>query len=241
VQRVEPETGTPPEEPMAAPGRRGFPVKSVLLFSLGVLLIAAGVVVAFAIVDGESTRPGNKTTARPKPAPQRTPPAQPARDEPPRPTAPGALRPLSLRGAVARDYDPSGTSGENRDRTRAVIDGDVATTWSTEDYLPGDLGKRGVGVYVALPSPRRIGALELVTPNTGADFEVYGAREGPPKEITDGGWRRLGERNAAPKTSRIELTSRRRFGIYLVWVRDLPDTLTRLEIAEVRLLVPTRR
>ena len=122
-----------------------------------------------------------------------------------------------------------------------MIDGDVAKTWVTEDYFPGRLGKRGVGVYVALPKPLRIGALELVTPNTGADFEVYGAREGPPKEITDPGWRRLGARNAAPKRSRIEFTSRRRFRLYLVWIRDLPDKLTRLEIAEVRLLAPARR
>ena len=252
VQEGEPEADVAPGGPMAGLGRRGFPVRRVLLFSLGALVIAAVAAVAFLIADGGREPRGSKTTARPSsvPAPRRAEPAappasprgrEPARDEPPRASTPPVLRSLSLQGAVARDYDPSGSAGESRNRAPAVIDGDVAKTWVTEDYFPGDLGKRGVGVYVALPSPRRIDAVELVTPNIGADFEVYGAREGPPKEITDPGWRRVGARNAAPKRSRIQLTSRRRFRLYLVWVRDLPDKLTRLEIAEVRLLVPARR
>ena len=138
--------------------------------------------------------------------------------------------------ATAVPYDPMGDSDqENNPQAPRAIDGDPATSWSTEGYNDQTFGtKSGVGLVLRLESPARLGTLRLVG-STGWKGTAYvtasdpSAATGPP---TSGGIPI--DMGTSPSTIDLGDTS----GSYvLIWITDLGPSAGRhrVELAEVSL------
>ena len=162
---------------------------------------------------------------------------------PGKPPAPG-LKGVPLRQSAAKDFDPygSGSTGEHPLQAKFVVDQDTKTTWSTELYNGGDLGKPGVGIYIdAAPSVAAV-VMQIVSPEKGWSGAVYGAEpgSGPPEQISH--WTKLGTIPPVSKTkTRVDLTTgKSRYRYYLVWITKLPppasgESRNAVSIAEIRL------
>ncbi|HSD77333.1 MAG TPA: protein kinase, partial [Solirubrobacteraceae bacterium] len=152
-----------------------------------------------------------------------------------KPPAPG-LKGVSLRQSGANDFDPLGTGGEHPLEAKAVVDQDTSTTWSTESYQGGNLGKGGVGIYVDAKPSVAARVMEVVTPTKGFRADVYAAPGGGPAPDALDGWTKVGAFTADATKNRIDLsTGGKRFRYYLVWITQLPPGETSAEISEIRL------
>jgi serine/threonine-protein kinase len=93
-----------------------------------------------------------------------------------------AREPVQVQINLIDDYDPQGDNAENPTLTGALIDGDLATAWSTEGYksptFQGIPGKTGVGLVFALAEGATmvrisssvngwIGEVQMTTPEGG--------------------------------------------------------------------------
>jgi serine/threonine-protein kinase len=152
-----------------------------------------------------------------------------------KPPAPGLVG-VSLRQSGAQDFDPFGTGGEHPDEAKAVVDGDAATTWSTETYEGGNLAKEGVGIYVDAKPSVAAAVMEVVTKTKGFRADVYGAPPGAPAPQSLEGWSKLGSFTADRGKNRVDLADDgRRYRYYLVWITQLPPEASAADIAEIRL------
>jgi serine/threonine protein kinase len=155
---------------------------------------------------------------------------------PPPPSAP-SLHGVSLAQSGARDFDPLGNNHQEHPAdARRVVDGDTNTSWSTESYNGGNLGKAGVGIYVDAKPGVAARAMEIVTPTKGWHGEIYVARNGsgPPQSIA--GWQKLGTFTADTTTTKVDLdTATNRYRYYLVWITKLPPGQDSAAISEIRL------
>jgi tRNA A-37 threonylcarbamoyl transferase component Bud32 len=173
---------------------------------LATLVFAAACVVAFLVFDPTG---GDEQAAKP--------------------TAATPLRTAALVGA--KDFDPAGGGGEHSYEVRNVFDRDTATTWSTENYSTGELGKDGVGIYVWAAQPVAAKRLEVVTPTAGFTARIYGANTIP----TDlEGWGQpIGRLRGTDSKMRATLTGGRSYARYLVWITKLPPGHTSVDIATI--------
>ncbi|QEC46815.1 serine/threonine protein kinase [Baekduia soli] len=151
--------------------------------------------------------------------------------------APPGLRSVSLAQSGAGDFDPPpGDGQEHHDQVRAIIDRDPNSTWSTESYQNGVFasGKKGVGIYVDAHPSAAARVMEIRSPVTGWEGQIYVASSGPPKTLD--GWQRVADFTITAKRQRVQLdTARQRFRYYLVWITKLPPGRTKAEISEVLL------
>jgi eukaryotic-like serine/threonine-protein kinase len=151
------------------------------------------------------------------------------------PARPAAAPPLQAATIIgAKDFDPFGGNGEHAYEVRNVFDRDTTTSWSTESYSNGDLGKPGVGIYVWAPQPVTARRVEVVTTTSGFAARVYGANSVP----TDlAGWGQpLGKLQGSGSDLRAELSGGGRFARYLVWITKLPPQRTSVQISTIRVL-----
>lgn len=88
-------------------------------------------------------------------------------DDEPTVTAVGSLPVVSVSA-----YDPYGDGAEHDSEVPFVLDGDPATTWTTEGYADLDLNKDGVGLLFDLGSERSVRGFRLRTPLPGFPFSV---------------------------------------------------------------------
>ena len=139
---------------------------------------------------------------------------------------PGCSARLARARARAHDYDPLGDDGRApRPGARPSLDGDPSTTWTTESYHGGNLGKAGVGIYVdAAPASRRTRDARSARRRPASTRTIYARqRRGPPTALADPGWKLVGDIAAATKRARASRSTRRqRFRYYLVWITKLP-------------------
>lgn len=131
-------------------------------------------------------------------------------------------------------FDPFGGGGENDADLPNLVDGDLSTSWSTEQYtelLPEV--KEGVGVAFTISgTPSR---LQLVGFTVGTRFEVYWSER---FFVQLEEWSRVAGGQAPPGATFVDLPTRRD-GFWLVWLTDLPqrtDGTFQSSIAEVRFL-----
>ncbi len=153
------------------------------------------------------------------------------------PQAPG-LRAVSLGQAGAQAYDPFGGDGEHGEEAPFILDRDTSTTWSTERYDNGELGKPGVGVAIDAKPALAARRMELRTPTPGWSGAVYAAASGskPPVTLDDPGWSKIGTIVSAQRRARVDLdTAGRAFRWYLVWIERLPEGSEKAEISEAYL------
>lgn len=152
------------------------------------------------------------------------------------PTARAAPLPI----VTVRDYDPegTGTKRENPQSVAAVIDGNEATVWSTEQYRQRDVGglKSGVGLVLDLGAPKQLDSVQVDTREAGWDGQVYASSSVPgsiqgwgPPVATGAG---LG------RQATLGLTTPARASQVLLWITNLPPSGPpyQLDVAEVRVL-----
>jgi serine/threonine-protein kinase len=134
---------------------------------------------------------------------------------------PAPPEPVSL--ASASDFDPPPGSGEEHgDEVQNAIDSNRSTSWSTETYEAGELGKPGVGLFVTVRAPVAAKRLELISLTPGWTAEVYGASGDAPPTL-DGWGDPIGRFEASTETDvNLRVPAGRRYRHYLVWITKLP-------------------
>jgi serine/threonine-protein kinase len=139
------------------------------------------------------------------------------------------LQPVQLAQTAAHDYNPFGTGAEHPDEVGNAIDGDPNTTWSTEHYLNGALGKPGVGLYVDAAPGVAARAVVIRTPTPGFLASIYAAQSintnlpyGAPLPLSERGWTQLAPPRTINHQTVIGLdTGGTSYRYYLVWITRL--------------------
>jgi eukaryotic-like serine/threonine-protein kinase len=152
--------------------------------------------------------------------------------------APAGEKVVSVSSTSASDYDPLGGDDEHPERAPLVVDRQPDTTWTTESYSSGlqGAGKDGVGIYLdAKPGVEAV-RMEIQSPDTGWQTEIFGATGGRVPAGIDDGWSRLGGGAVRSDHQRFKLAaSGKRYRYYLVWITALPPDREKVEISEVAL------
>jgi serine/threonine-protein kinase len=150
------------------------------------------------------------------------------------------LKSISLRQDAAHDYDPLGDGSEHNESVKLVVDGNPATSWTTEHYNNGVLSgahgtKLGVGFYIDAAPGVAARLLKIVSGTAGWNGAVY-AMSSPPSSSFPDGWTKIGTITAAASRQKVPLRTRgKRYRYYLVWITKLPPGQDRAEIDEVYL------
>ena len=149
------------------------------------------------------------------------------------------LQSVALGQRAAADFDPIGGDGEHPRETSALLDGDTSTTWSTESYDSGQLGKDGVGVIIDASPGGGVAAqrMQIRTPTPGFEASIWVAESAGPKTPPPAGWTRVSSQSVAiGAREQIDLdTAGNRYGRYLVWITKLPPEKDSVEISEILL------
>ena len=151
---------------------------------------------------------------------------------------PAGLQEVGLGQRAVKDYDPLGDDKrEHPDETSAVVDGDPASTWSTEQYTTGQLQKDGVGIVIDASPGVAARQLELRTPAPGFTATVYVAESSTPENPPpDGAWTEVSATRNVAESEKFDLdTAGQRFRRYLVWITQLAPEAKRAEISEILL------
>jgi tRNA A-37 threonylcarbamoyl transferase component Bud32 len=157
--------------------------------------------------------------------------------------ASGGVTPVVLAQNAASSYNPFGTGPEHAEDVASVVDGDINTSWSTEHYIAGSLGKPGLGVSIDAAPGVAARAIEIQTPTPGFTAGVYaatglisGSSSGEVKSLTALGWTPLAASRAIGARTRISIDSSRLvYRYYLVWITKLPPGSETAEISEITL------
>jgi serine/threonine-protein kinase len=160
--------------------------------------------------------------------------------------ASGALKPVVLAAKAASSYNPFGTGPEHAEDVASVVDGDLNTSWSTEHYVEGSLGKPGLGVELDAAPGVAARAVEIQTPTPGFQAAVYaasrpapasaGAAAGPAGGLQALGWSRLATPRTVGSRETIAINaSATVYRYYLIWITQLPAGSHTAEISEITL------
>ena len=158
--------------------------------------------------------------------------------------APAGTKVVSVKRTSAQDFDPLGDDDEHADEARLAVDKDPGTAWTTESYSGGTLaGKDGVGLYIDAAPKVAATQIEIDTPKTGWQVEVYAAPEGDAPKGAPGEadeWERVAGGTVKRKRQRFKLrTDGKPYRYYLVWATKLPPGEERVEISDVSLFRKT--
>jgi serine/threonine-protein kinase len=158
-------------------------------------------------------------------------------DEPASQAAPPTpvVRQLPIVGV--RDYDPEGDGHENPTQVGAAIDGNPATTWSTELYKDRDVGglKSGVGLVFDLGTSKKVSRLEVQTLPADTDWsaQLYASDQVPPTLAGWGAPTFTGQGLGSDAQMTLQPATRARYVLF--WITNLPPSRPyRLRVAEVR-------
>ncbi len=157
----------------------------------------------------------------------------------------GALTPIVLAAKAASSYNPFGTGPEHAEDVASVVDGDLNTSWSTEHYIDGSLGKPGLCVALDAAPGVAARAVEIQTPTPGFQAAVYaashpasaaGAASGAAAGLGALGWTRLASPQAVASRETIAINaSATVYRYYMVWITHLPPGSETAEISEITL------
>ena len=187
---------------------------------------------------GRSTASRTPTTSRPppprspSPSPRRSPPRSPALPPPPA-DAPALVNPAGVQA-----LDPQGDGEENDQEAPRAIDGDPASSWTSDRYNSAAFGnlKDGLGLSFDLGAPADIGSVVVTAPGSGGTYEVRVA-DGPGFDgstvVADG---RDGRRPGHPRPRAAPVTSQ----FVVIWFTTLPELggEFRGAVSEVQVQVP---
>jgi serine/threonine-protein kinase len=147
------------------------------------------------------------------------------------PPPPATHTQILLCQSCAHDYNPLALSGPKDQHPSTVglaIDGDRDTSWTTETYYNGELGKAGVGVYVDA-KPGTVAhelVIDTATPQWRVQIYVRNSTPDPntwdPSPPAPSGWIEVGSADAVKSRQDIMLsTGSTRYRYYLVWITSL--------------------
>jgi tRNA A-37 threonylcarbamoyl transferase component Bud32 len=151
---------------------------------------------------------------------------------------------ISVKSTSANDYDPLGDDEEHADQARLAVDQDPGTAWTTEKYANNVLTKPagdtpGVGLYVDAEPSVNGRRLEIQTPETGWQTELYATRSEPSESWPDASWTRVGSGTVDKRKQSFKLdTGDRRYRYYLVWITALPPEQDQVAITQLTLSAP---
>ncbi len=149
------------------------------------------------------------------------------------------LQPVGLASDAAHDFDPLGDSSEHPDTVKAAIDGQPDTSWSTENYLTGQLQKAGVGIFIDTDPAVAARAMKVLSTTPGYAATVYGsaapdAPTGAPGQ--DPTWTKLDSTGSAIRKQQFNFDDNTvRYRHYLLWITALPPGGHEVKIAEIAL------
>ncbi|HEX4838779.1 MAG TPA: protein kinase [Solirubrobacteraceae bacterium] len=151
--------------------------------------------------------------------------------------------PVVLAQKAATSYNPFGTGPEHAEDVASVIDGDLNTSWSTEHYIEGNLGKPGLGVSLDAAPGVAARAIEIQTPTPGFTAGVYASTgltpsspSSPGQSPTALGWTPLAPAQTVGSHTTIAINSSGLvYRYYLIWITRLPYGRQTAEISEVTL------
>jgi eukaryotic-like serine/threonine-protein kinase len=157
--------------------------------------------------------------------------------------SPSGVTPVVLAQDAASSYNPFGTGPEHAEDVAGVIDGDVNTSWSTEHYIDGNLGKPGLGVSLDASPGVVARSTEIQTPTPGFAAAVYASNRsrpaspsGAPQDLQGLGWIQLAPaRTIGARTTMQIDSSGVRYSHYLVWITKLPPKRSSAKISEITL------
>ncbi|MFL5767461.1 MAG: hypothetical protein ACJ758_06400 [Actinomycetota bacterium] len=133
---------------------------------------------------------------------------------------------------AVRSYDPFGDGIEDDAEAGLAADGDLATSWHTENYFDGVLNKPGVGLLFDLGTARTVSQIRVLTPVDGFRFEVgIGDSAAEARQSVTGPY-------GAGRTERISVDGTGRY--VLVWCTSVVPTAdgNRAAISEVEVAGP---
>jgi serine/threonine-protein kinase len=151
--------------------------------------------------------------------------------------------PVVLAQKAAASYNPFGTGPEHAEDVSSVVDGDLNTSWSTEHYIEGALGKPGLGVSLDATPGVAARAVEIQTPTPGFSAAVYGSTRfssattpGGEQTLAALGWTQLAPPRAVGARTTIPINaSGRVYDYYLIWIVRLAPGRITAQISEVTL------
>ena len=144
-------------------------------------------------------------------------------------------RVVSVKRTSATPLDPLGDDEEHGGEKQLAVDKDSGTSWSTEGYQGGNLGKDGVGIYVDAEPGVDARSIQIDTPETGWEAEIRVADGSEAPEGIDG-WQRVAGGTVDSKRKRFRLPGERH-RYYLVWITGLGGS-ERVRISEITLFAP---
>jgi eukaryotic-like serine/threonine-protein kinase len=159
--------------------------------------------------------------------------------------ASAGLQPVSLGQNSAHGYNPFGTEEEDEAQIGNVVDGDVGTSWSTQEYREDTLSpKPGTGFYVDAAPGLIARAVVVQTPTPGLRMAIYAAQEfdrslpfGNRTPLVKRGWVQVASPLPLSAHTKIALsTGGASYRYYLFWITRLPAGSTSAQISEVTLL-----
>ncbi len=168
--------------------RFGRPSAGVIAL-LALLSVIAVVVVGYLTVDNAERGTGIKRGVTP-----------PVKNE----------REVSIGQTAAKAYDPFGTgdlNDEHAEEAPNVVDGNPATTWSTEGYSAGTFTpKPGVGIYIDAKPGVKAASIEIQSETTGWSGAIFAAPNGAvPTKVPGNGWVKAATVSNARQTVKIPL------------------------------------
>ncbi len=149
---------------------------------------------------------------------------------------------IKLPSGAASEFDPTseGGDGSETESQDLAIDGNpTGTSWETERYVTVDFGgyKDGVGLVLDAGKPVEAREIEIRSPVSGWDAEIY-AVNGPPAEDLEG-WARPIARVADGGSRAAATLPGNPAQSFLIWITKPPADDTgqyKMEISDVRLL-----
>jgi len=165
----------------------------------------------------------------------RTPPTTPQQK-----TGAPSLQPIGLASDAAHDFDPLGDNhSEHPETVSAAIDGDPDTSWSTENYVAGDLQKAGVGIFINTDPAVAAKAMKVLSSTPGYAATVYGSQSPDAPTAAPGqdpDWVKLAVDESAGTKQVFDFDSNTTlYRHYLLWITKLPPGATSVKIAEIAL------
>jgi tRNA A-37 threonylcarbamoyl transferase component Bud32 len=155
-------------------------------------------------------------------------------DEPPPEAGADEAQPATIVRSV--DFDPQGGDGEHADEAPLAFDGDGSTSWSSENYESPEWGglKDGVGLALVLDEAGPLRALELDTPLSGWQAEIYVSGDDPGQLDRLAAWGRPVAELASGDEGPARVEFEAQGSAVLVWFTRADDG-GRVQVDEVRL------
>jgi len=143
-----------------------------------------------------------------------------------------------LAQSAASAFDPLGGDGEHDNEAINVLDGNPATTWSTQTYMADSLQKAGVGIYVDAKPQVKATRMEIQSETPGWNGAVYAAAAGPaPTQAPPAnGWVQLATITQAKAVQSVPFSTETQntpYRYFLVWITQLPPGGDHVAIREL--------